>query len=384
MSMKNSRDFFCCSGLALVLFSYFGFLLGAEEQISIAVYMSLGAGVVVALVMFDVYSGIERLIHANERLWQTLMILGTLGLIAFFREDHYTLFLLGTIFIYSVAVLGLNVQLGYAGVINFSGASFFGIGGYTAAVFLQNTPAPTLFTLLLGGLFAAVIGSLLLLPVLRTSGHYSALVTMAFALLMKVFLEVSEWLGGPQGLALPPLEIFGVNFAEDIVIMGSGFSFYVKYDLVCLVLLIVAFIFVQRIERSWMGLAMDAVRIDETAAACFGINVTRWKIAAFTIGNFGIGVAGALYGMMLSYINPSNFTFSDSLLFLSILLLGGIGSIWGVIAATAFMVVIPEKFQVIQEYRYLIYSALVLIMIVFRPSGLLPRKPRNYVAGGLL
>jgi ABC-type branched-subunit amino acid transport system permease subunit len=384
MSMKNSQDLLRCSGLALVLFSYFGFLLSAEEQISIVVYMSLGAGVVVALVMFDAYSGIERLLHANERLWQTLMILGTLGLMAFFREDHYTLFLLGTIFIYSVAVLGLNVQLGYAGVINFSGASFFGIGGYTAAVFLQNTPVPTLLTLLLGGLFAAVIGSLLLLPVLRTSGHYSALVTMAFALLMKVFLEVSEWLGGPQGLALPPLKIFGVNFAEDLVVMGLEFSFYIKYDLVCLILLVLTFTFVQRIERSWMGLAMDAVRIDETAAACFGINVTRWKIAAFTIGNFGIGVAGALYGMMLSYINPSNFTFSDSLLFLSILLLGGIGSIWGVIAATAFMVVIPEKFQVIQEYRYLIYSALVLIMIVFRPSGLLPRKARSYVAGGLL
>jgi ABC-type branched-subunit amino acid transport system permease subunit len=207
---------------------------------------------------------------------------------------------------------------------------------------------------------------------------------MAFALLLKVFLEVSEWLGGPQGLALPPFEFLGINFAEDIVILGNEYSFYVKYDLVCLLLLVLTFMFVQRIERSWLGLAMDAVRIDETAAACFGISVTRWKITAFTIGNFVIGVSGALYSMMLSYINPSNFTFSDSLLFLSILLLGGIGSIWGVIAATAFMVVIPEKFQVIQEYRYLIYSAMVLAMIVFRPSGLLPRKPRTYIAGGAL
>jgi ABC-type branched-subunit amino acid transport system permease subunit len=312
------------------------------------------------------------------------MLIGTLALVAYFGKDHYTLFLLGTIFIYSVAVLGINVQLGYAGVINFSGASFFGIGGYTAAVFLQNTATPTLLTLPLGGLFAAVIGSLLLFPVLRTSGHYSALVTMAFALLMKVFLEVSEWLGGPQGLPLSPFELFGINFSEDILLFGNEFSFYVKYDLMCLLLLVLTFLFVQRIERSWMGLAMDAVRIDETAASCFGIHVTRWKIAAFTIGNFIIGTAGALYAMMLSYINPSNFTFSDSLLFLSILLLGGIGSIWGVIAATAFMVVIPEKFQVIQEYRYLIYSALVLIMIVFRPSGLLPRKPRSYDVGEAL
>ena len=379
--MRNPKDFFRCAGLALALFTYLGLLLGAEEQGSIALYVLFGVVLVVALVLLDFFSVIERLVQANERACQALMVIGTLGIIAVFREDHYALFLLGTIFIYSVAVLGINVQLGYAGVINFSGASFFGIGSYTAAVFLQNTPTPPVLTLLLGGIFSAVIGSLLLFPVLRTSGHYSALVTMAFALLLKVFLDVSEWLGGPQGLALPPLEFLGINFAEDLVIMGNEYSFYVKYDLICLLLLTLTFLFVQRIERSWLGLAMDAVRIDETAAACFGISVMRWKITAFTMGNFIIGVAGALYSMMLSYINPSNFTFSDSLLFLSILLLGGIGSLWGVIAATAFMVVIPEKFQVIQEYRYLIYSAMVLIMIVFRPSGLLPRRPRTYIAG---
>ncbi|MDR1275386.1 MAG: branched-chain amino acid ABC transporter permease [Candidatus Accumulibacter sp.] len=382
--MRSSKDFFCCAGLAFALFAYLALLLGAEEEWSIAAYVLLGVVVVVALVALDVFSTIERLVQSNERTCQALMVLGTLGIIAVFRTDHYTLFLLGTIFIYSVAVLGINVQLGYAGVINFSGASFFGIGGYTAAVFLQHTPTPPLVTLVLGGIFSAVVGSVLLFPVLRTSGHYSALVTMAFALLLKVFLEVSEWLGGPQGLALPPFKFLGINFAEDLVLFGNEYSFYVKYDLVCLLLLVMTFMFVQRIERSWLGLAMDAVRIDETAAACFGISIKRWKITAFTIGNFVIGVAGALYSMMLSYINPSNFTFSDSLLFLSILLLGGIGSIWGVIAATAFMVVIPEKFQVIQEYRYLIYSAMVLAMIVFRPSGLLPRKPRTYIAGGLL
>jgi ABC-type branched-subunit amino acid transport system permease subunit len=382
--MRNWKDFFKCAGLALALFTYLALLLGAEEEWSIAGYVVLGAAVVVALVLLDFFSAIERLVQANERACQVLMVVGALGIIAVFSKDHYALFLLGTIFIYSVAVLGINVQLGYAGVINFSGASFFGIGGYTAAVFLQNTSSPPVLTLLLGGILSAVIGSILLFPVLRTSGHYSALVTMAFALLLKVFLEVSEWLGGPQGLALPPFEFLGINFAEDLVILGSEYSFYVKYDLACLLLLILTFMFVQRIERSWLGLAMDAVRIDETAAACFGISITRWKITAFTIGNFVIGVAGALYSMMLSYINPSNFTFSDSLLFLSILLLGGIGSNWGVIAATAFMVVIPEKFQVIQEYRYLIYSAMVLAMIVFRPSGLLPRKPRTYIAGGLL
>lgn len=111
---------------------------------------------------------------------------------------------------------------------------------------------------------------------------------------------------------------------------------------------------------------------------CSGISIARWKIWAFTAGNFICGIAGAYYAMMLAYISPANFAFSDSLLFLSILLLGGLGSRWGVILAAAFMVMLPEKFQVIQEYRYLIYSAIVLLMILYRPAGLLPRRPRTY------
>ena len=125
-----------------------------------------------------------------------------------------------------------------------------------------------------------------------------------------------------------------------------------------------------------MGLAMDAVRLDETASACFGINIVRWKVTAFTMGNVLMGMAGALYAMMLAYISPANFTFSDSLLFLSILLLGGMGNCWGVLLATSIMVVLPEKLQFIQEYRYLLYSLLVLLMIVYRPMGLLPRRTR--------
>ncbi len=123
------------------------------------------------------------------------------------------------------------------------------------------------------------------------------------------------------------------------------------------------------------------MRGDEIASACFGVNIARWKITAFTAGNFLAGVAGAFYAMMLAYISPANFTFADSLLFLSILLLGGIGNNWGVLVATAFVVVLPEKFQVIQEYRYLIYSSVVLLMIIFRPAGLLPRRVRNYTGG---
>ena len=131
-----------------------------------------------------------------------------------------------TVLLYTVATLGLNIQFGYAGVLNFAGASFFGIGAYTSAVLNAHTAVPHLLVLLIGGLLAALIGSLLLLPVLRTRGHYAALVTIAFALLLKTFLEVNDVLGGPQGMQVKGMNIFGWSFNDNIEIGKISLSFY--------------------------------------------------------------------------------------------------------------------------------------------------------------
>lgn len=132
-------------------------------------------------------------VHRAGRLWAGLMLAMAVFLVLFFHDDHYVLFLLGTVFIYSTAVLGINVQLGYTGLINFAGASFFGVGGYTAALLMTDTGLTPVLAILAGGISASLVGCILLLPVLRTSGNYAALVTMAFALLFKVFLEVCPW-----------------------------------------------------------------------------------------------------------------------------------------------------------------------------------------------
>ena len=137
-----------------------------------------------------------------------------------FHEDHFVLLLICTVLLYTVATLGLNIQFGYAGVLNFAGASFFGIGAYTAAVLNQHTAVPHLLVLLIGGVMAALIGSLLLLPVLRTRGHYAAVVTIAFALLLKTFLEVNDILGGPQGLQVRSMKVLGWSFNDNFEIGG--------------------------------------------------------------------------------------------------------------------------------------------------------------------
>jgi ABC-type branched-subunit amino acid transport system permease subunit len=367
------------AGVAIAA-AYLAVLLAAEKQSMIISLLAAGVIVVIGAGWLGLLDRVSRSFADHENAMGGVAIVAALALAGFFREDHFVLLLIITVLLYTVATLGLNIQFGYAGVLNFAGASFFGIGAYTSAV-LNNTAMPHLLVLLIGGLLAALIGSLLLLPVLRTRGHYAAVVTIAFALLLKTFLEVNDVLGGPQGMQVKGMSLFGWSFNDNVEIGNITLSFYMNYFVLSLALLAVAFVLVRRLERSWIGLNLDALRLDETAASCFGLNVTRWKITAFLIGNFLIGIAGALFGMVGGFVAPNNYTFADSLILVSILLLGGIGNPWGLVVATFIVVVVPEKLQTIQEYRFLLYALMVIGVLLFRPEGLLPRPVRRYFPG---
>src|SRR5439155_11123228 len=365
---------------ALALVTVYGIvLLAAERQAVIITLLALAILAVLAAQRLGVLEGVGRSFAEREDALGGLAILGAVATAAWFYDNHFVLLLVNSVLVYAVATLGLNLQFGYAGVLNFAGASFFGIGAYTSSVLLTHTAVPHLLVLPIGGFLAALIGSLLVVPVLRTRGHYAAVVTIAFALLFKTFLEVNDVLGGPQGMQVPGMKILGWSFNDNIELgRHIELSFYLNYFAVGLLLLIATFVLVRRVERSWIGLNLDALRLDETAARCFGLNIARWKITAFLLGNFLIGIAGALYGMVGGFVAPNNYTFADSLILVSILLLGGIGNPWGVLAATLIVVVVPEKLQTIQEYRILLYALLVIMMLLFRPDGLLPRPVRRY------
>jgi len=354
-------------------------LLRAESQGAIAALLLLAGAAGFILLKTRWLHALVGAALANERFAQGLSIAAVALLALVLRDDDFALLLVTRVLIVIVACLGLNVQFGYAGVVNFAGASFFGVGGYTAAVLARSTGLPHVLVLLAGGVTAAMAGTVLLLPILRTRGHYAALITIAFALLFRTFLEVNDALGGPQGLKLGEMRIGPIRFNEPVGIGPLEGSFYLKFVAVALVLLALAFVLVLRLERSWIGLALDAVRIDETAAASFGLDVARWKIAAFTIGNFVIGVAGALSAFMIGFIAPNNYTFAESLVLVSVLLLGGIGNPWGLSLAAAIVIVVPEKLQVIQEYRFLMFATLVVLVLLFRPAGLLPRPLRRLI-----
>jgi ABC-type branched-subunit amino acid transport system permease subunit len=360
---------------------YLAALLAAERQAVIIALLAAGIAGIAGAAWLGLLERVSRSFAAHENTFGGCAVLAALAVAGVFHNNHFVLLLMVTVLLYSVATLGLNVQFGYAGVVNFAGASFFGIGAYTSAVLNAQASIPPLVVIVISGLLAALVGSLLLLPVLRTRGHYAAVVTIAFALLFKTFLEVNDVLGGPQGMQVKPMTLFGWSFNDGIEIGGVSASFYLNYFLLSLLLLSGAFVLVQRLERSWIGLNLDALRLDETAAGCFGLNVARWKVTAFLIGNFLIGIAGALFGMVGGFVAPNNYTFADSLILVSILLLGGIGNPWGLVAATIIVVVVPEKLQTLQEYRFLLYALMVIAVLLFRPEGLLPRPVRRYFPG---
>lgn len=357
-------------------------LLLAETQWHVAVVALAGVAALLIGGRAGFGDAIHRSVASHHRVTSATAWLAGAAVVFLLREHNFELLMLCTVMLYTLAGLGLTVQFGYAGVVNFAAAAFMGVGAYTAAVLMTSTGLPHLVVVLAAGVVTALIGSVLLLPLLRTRGHYAALITIAFGILFRTFLEVNDTLGGPQGLKVPGLHLLGHAFNDAIEINDeTEWSFYTAYAALILVVLGLAYTLVRRVERSWMGLALDAVRLDETAASAFGLNGAAWKIAAFSFGNFLAGIAGALYAILTAFIAPASFTFGDSLLLLSIVILGGLGNPLGLIPAALVVVVLPEKLQVIQEYRFLLFAALVILILLLRPGGLMPRRAREYFPG---
>ena len=361
---------------AIAAYGYF--FLHAESQTEVLGLVALAVVGVPLLGRFGWLARVAASLDAHRLLGRVAIALALALVVALFRDQHFAMLMLASVLFYTVACLGLTIQFGYAGVVNFAGAAFLGVGGYSAAVL--GPQVPHLVVLLIGGLLAAALGSILILPILRTRGHYAALITVAFGILFRTFIEVNDALGGPQGLQVKGMSLFGWELNTPLSFLGAEWSFYANYVLAALAMTAAAFLLVRRLERSWVGLNFDAVRLDETACAVFGIDVARWKILAFTVGNFFAGVAGAAYAMMTGFVAPNSFTFGDSLIMVSIILLGGLGNAWGVALAAAIVLVLPEKLQALQEYRFLLYALLVIAILLVRPQGLVPRRPRDYFA----
>jgi branched-chain amino acid transport system permease protein len=299
------------------------------------------------------------------------------------RSSPYWILILTLAILWIIVALGINIQFGSAGIINLGAAAFYGVGAYTAGMFATKLGTPPLFNLLLGAGMSMVVGSILFIPLLKTRSHYLALVTIAFVMAFHNLLNNAEWLGGAQGIVgIPPMSVAGYSFIREIKIWGLKLPSQANFYYLALLLGGLLGVATWRLWNSWVGLTWNSINEgtgDELASKCMGVATGKWAMIAFTIGNFYIGLAGAFYSHMTTYISPPDITFYQSLLFLSAVILGGVDSIPGVCLAAVFLVILPEKLRAFQQYWVMFFGIILVLMLILRRKGLIPAMIRMYM-----
>lgn len=290
--------------------------------------------------------------------------------------------------IYVMLGLGLNVVVGLSGLLVLGYGGFYAIGAYTYALLNHYYGLGFWESLPLAGIVTAIFGFLLGFPVLRLRGDYLAIVTLGFGEIVRILLlNNTEITGGPNGISqIPKPTFFGLEFNRSL--RDGGWDtfhnfFGLKYDpsdrivflyLVALLLVVLTLFVINRLLRMPLGRAWEALREDEIASRSLGLNPTKIKLTAFTISAAFAGFAGTLFAARQGFVSPESFTFVESAFVLAIVVLGGMGSQFAVILAAILLVVSRELMRDLNEYSMLLLGALMVLMMIWRPQGLLPMK----------
>ncbi|MFA7894928.1 high-affinity branched-chain amino acid ABC transporter permease LivM [Pseudomonas putida] len=291
------------------------------------------------------------------------------------------------ILIYVLLGLGLNIVVGLAGLLDLGYVGFYAVGAYSYAMLSHYLGWSFWVCLPIAGLMAATFGLLLGFPVLRLRGDYLAIVTLGFGEIIRLFLRnLTDWTGGPNGISnIPKPEFFGLTFERRAAEGMQTFHEYfgLPYNsinkviflyLVALLLALLALFVINRLLRMPIGRAWEALREDEIACRALGLNPTVIKLSAFTLGACFAGFAGSFFAARQGLVTPESFTFIESAIILAIVVLGGMGSQLGVILAAIVMILLPELMREFSEYRMLMFGALMVLMMIWRPQGLLPMQ----------
>ncbi|MEO8490984.1 high-affinity branched-chain amino acid ABC transporter permease LivM [Pseudomonas sp.] len=291
------------------------------------------------------------------------------------------------ILIYVLLGLGLNIVVGLAGLLDLGYVGFYAVGAYTYALLSHYLGWGFWICLPLAGMAAATFGFLLGFPVLRLRGDYLAIVTLGFGEIIRLFLRnLTDITGGPNGISsIPKPTFFGLSFDRTAAEGMQTFHEYFGIDynpvskvvflyLVALLLALAALFVINRLLRMPIGRAWEALREDEIACRALGLNPTIIKLSAFTLGAAFAGFAGSFFAARQGLVTPESFTFIESAIILAIVVLGGMGSQLGVILAAIVMILLPEMMREFSEYRMLMFGALMVLMMIWRPQGLLPMQ----------
>ncbi|SCZ07882.1 branched-chain amino acid ABC transporter permease [Alkaliphilus peptidifermentans] len=267
--------------------------------------------------------------------------------------------------IYVVLALSLNMVIGFAGQLSMGHSAFFGIGAYVVALLTVSYSVSFWIAMLMAGIVAAIFGFILGIPTLRLKGDYLAITTIGFAEIVRLVLV--NWTNvtrGPAGIpGIPSPRIFGL-------VLRSNVAYYYIILILAALTVFVSY----RLLHSRLGLGLIAVKDDEIAADAMGVNSTNLKILAFVLGGAIAGVAGGFFASFIRYVNPDNFTYMESVLILCMVVLGGVGSIPGVIIGAVVLTVLPEALRDISTYRYAVYGLLLIVMMIIRPQGMVSKE----------
>ncbi|AZF25496.1 high-affinity branched-chain amino acid ABC transporter permease LivM [Pseudomonas sp. R2-60-08W] len=291
------------------------------------------------------------------------------------------------ILIYVMLGLGLNIVVGLAGLLDLGYVGFYAVGAYTYALLSHYLGWGFWICLPIAGMMAATFGFLLGFPVLRLRGDYLAIVTLGFGEIIRLFLRnLTDLTGGPNGISNVPKPTFfglpldktapdgGQTFHEYFGLVYSGSDKIVFLYLIALLLVLATLFVINRLLRMPIGRAWEALREDEIACRALGMNPTVIKLSAFTLGATFAGFAGSFFAARQGLVTPESFTFLESAIILAIVVLGGMGSQLGVILAAVVMTLLPELMRDFSEYRMLMFGALMVLMMIWRPQGLLPMQ----------
>lgn len=300
-----------------------------------------------------------------------------------FQSSPYLIHICVMAGLFAILALGLNFQLGSTNVVNFATAASYGIGAYASALLAVHFHISFWLGLVIGGSLASLFGLLLGIPCMKTKDYYLSLVTIAFGLIIYILLINFTWTGGPNGIPnIPPPSLFGHSFKDPIHLFGYPLPFQSNYYYLILILVGGSLVVAHRLHHSRVGLTWNAIREDEIAARCHGIDVTWYKILAFCIDAFFGGVAGTVYSHYIGFISPENFAFIVSVVVVTMVILGGMDNVFGVIIGAILLTILPEKFRAFEDFRILIYGIIIITMLRFRPQGLFPQKMRIYKKEG--
>ena len=280
--------------------------------------------------------------------------------------DAYLNHLLIIICIYLILALSLQLSLGYTGLLNLGHIAFFGIGAYVTAL-LAKAGFPFWLCLMVAGILPAVFGYLLSLPTNRLKGDYLALITLGFTFIVyAILLNWVDLTRGPLGIpGIPKPEFLNIDFANNI-----------NFLLLVFFLALLTYLVIKYIANSRFGKILESIRDDELAAKILGKNTSKAKSISLIIAAFFAGIAGSLYAYYITFIDPSSFTFAGIIPILVIVIVGGVASLEGTVLATIFIILLPEPLRfigmpssLIGSVRQIIYAAILLLIIMYKPKG---------------